>query len=381
MKYLPLILLFIIPALSNAQVTTSLQDGGYFYVVVEGDTVSQHVRVDKAIESASNYTDWEIVQDFRLAGRSFFYDEDIIIEEVTDTVYVNLPPHDNSFLHSVDWTHEVDRETGFERIVFTIESDNVDTLITEVRCGNEWLKKRVYPGEEGAGPPANTFRYGIKWDCDSDLIYQFRAHKGVWEQAITERFPAFVFELTDEEQAWLDSLSEPTPEGDWVPTWGTLTYEINDDLVITLPERSIARLKWDAVEQHTDIRYEIIETLHESHSTGAHISARASDEPRQYSVETYLHSDGLGVSIFNGGAWSNPISMPFEWEYGDTVQYVVEVVGDTIRMKAWQFGESAPDEWFEYSSDVIGAIPAGHFSIGSTGAGKYIINHIEVEIL
>lgn len=205
MKYL-LLLAFLIPLQSLAQVELVRPADFRYHVTVDGDTVSTRSMDYKAHEDAVNY-------------RCDYPDAEIIIhptgvevrgeckESPADTAYVNLPPHDNSFLHSVDWTHEVDRETGDEKISFVIQTENVDTLVTEIRCGNEWVKERVFPDEETA-KPANTLYYGILWDCDSDLIYQFRAHKGVWQQAITERFPAFAFELTESEQAWVDSLKK-----------------------------------------------------------------------------------------------------------------------------------------------------------------------------
>jgi hypothetical protein len=108
---------------------------------------------------------------------------------------------------------------------------------------------------------------------------------------------------------------------------------------------------------------------------------RTSPQDRQHSVETYVNLNGIGVSIFSEGSWSNPIDFPFEWEYGVPIEYVVELVDDTIRVKAWTSGEPEPAQWNEYSSEVIGNIPSGTFSVGSTGAGLYLLDRIQVDFL
>lgn len=371
---------------SDAQIRTTLNDSGYYYVVVNGDTLSQHLRLDKALQSASEYAlngDFEIVRDFRLSGSSYFYDETIILEEVTDTVYVpadtvyieaDVPqtPIDSTykgpilFTDEIRFTHNTDRETGNERLDFVIRTAMVDTLYTEIRCGSQWVENNIFPR------PGATLQYGIIWECNDDLIYDFEAVKNLWRQSYTHRVPAALLGV-ESTGMFTNEFSEYSGFT-YSKIWGALSYAVADGrLTVQLAERNIARLMWEQIPEHSDIRYTVTEVVDSSHSTGAHIGGRHSMEFGN-SVETYLNSNGLGVSIFDGGAWSNPVNFDIPWTYGEPITYTVEIVADTIR--AMHGGET-----FEYVAPEVGAVGPGRFAIGSTGAGTYYIERLEVDIL
>lgn len=371
-----LILLLFLPVMSQAQVSTSLQDGGYFYVVVGQDTVSQHVRVDKAIESASNYSEWQIVQDFRLNGSSTFYDEDIIIEEVTDTVFVDREvivrdtiyadtlaiqsthqPAHHALFSEVDFSMGHDSTGNNRTISFVIDTQgNVDTLYTEIRCGNEWVENNVFTS------PAETLQYGIFWDCSSPLTYQFQAvNEFGWSETITNSYPLWMTEYE-------------LPGASYSLLWGDMTWTYDETLYMELAERNIARIKDESVPVHRNIEVTVTEIVDTTHSTGVHFALRTSEEPQLHSVETYLNGNGMGVSIFSDGVWSNPINFPVQWEYGVPITYRLQLVDDTLTI-------IVNGETYSYTDEIIGNTPDGYLSIGSTGAGTYYLQNIEVQTL
>ena len=147
MKYLFLII-SMLPFLANAQITTTMQDGGRFYVVVDGDTVSQHTRVDKAIESASNYPEWDIVQDFRLSGSSFFYD-DAALTEVTDTVFIDPDVYESPLLNNIQWGTASHHDSTRYYLDVDFRS-TADRVRAELVCGPEhmatmqWIPDRLH---------------------------------------------------------------------------------------------------------------------------------------------------------------------------------------------------------------------------------------------
>jgi hypothetical protein len=205
--------------------------------------------------------------------------------------------------------------------------------------------------------------YGIMWDCSSPLTYQFKAiNKEGWEETITKSYPLWVtdFEFNQPEYSVL---------------WGDIEWGIWDGiLTITLPERDIARIKKESVPEHRNIEANVTEIVDDSHGTGVHFALRTSEIPEEHSVETYLNQNGMGVSIFSNGTWSNPINFPVQWEYHVPITYTITLVDDTISVLA-------NGETYTYQSELISSTPAGYLSIGSTGAGTYTINSIETTIL
>lgn len=395
MKRIILLLILTFFAISaNAQITTTLSEGSYYYVVVNGDTLSQHNRLDKAIQSASEATmmggDWEIVRDYRLRGSSYFYDETITIEEVVDTVYIpadtiyvpadTIPvysthhPDHIIMLENIDWNMERDISSGTNMIDFIITTnpDETDTLYTEVRCGNEWVENNqfVRPNEE--------LLYGLIWDCDSPLTYSFTAiNDNGWEETVTNTYPLF---MTEAEQ-WNDNPNiyytdfVDSDLANITQTWGSLSYDIvESELVLTLPERSIARVKMDEVPIHSNIRVTVTETVDQSHNTGIHLGLRSSEVPRESAIEVFLNTEGMGVSIFRDGSWSNPETFPVQWEYDVPITYTVELIDNSLAVIV------GDQRWVMVDNDFL-EMPAGSLMIGSTGAGIYLIDSIEAEIL
>lgn len=399
-------LFLLLPIISFAQITTTLSERSYYYVVVNGDTLSQHNRLDKAIESATEIVPngtWEIVQDFRLSGSSYFIEEtyEIIDSVRVDTVFVEIPsdtvyadtlevpvysmndPDHIIMIRNIDFSLDRDSVSGNQTIDFTIttQPDETDTLLSEIRCGNEWVSNNQFTN------PEEVFVYGLLWDCDSRLTYSFTAiNDNGWEQTVTNTYPLF---MTEAEQ-WNDGAQDSSETSDlstdfsdpeiltqWTQTWGSLLYDIddlNDRLVLTLPERSIARVRWDKIPQHRNIRVSITETVDESHGTGIHLGLRSSEAPQEGAIETYLNQDGIGVSVFQNGSWSNPSNFPIYWEYGVPISYTVELIDNTLAV----IHEGS--RWVHVDNELLD-IPAGRLMLGSTGAGTYYVDQIEVEIL
>ncbi len=201
---------------------------------------------------------------------------------------------------------------------------------------------------------------------------------------VNETWPAFAFTNGVAEPTGYINHFENTAffDSTWTLIWGNVVPTFsNDVLVLENPTRNVSRLQWNTIPMHRDIRVRVTEIIDSTHSTGIHMSMRTSQIPQENSVETYINNNGFGISIFTNGTWSNPVNFPFQWEYGVPIDYIVELVGDTIRAKAWTSGFPEPTEWWTYQSDVIGAHPDGTFSIGSTGQGIYLIDSIEIDIL
>lgn len=392
-KLIAFLLGALLPVMAFGQISTTLENSGYYYVVVGQDTLSQHQRLDKAIAAGTEYSpngSFEIVQDFRLGVSSYFYDETIIIEEVRDTVFV---PADTMFVSQVDTVyadtlqvhniHQPAHQTLFSEVDFSMSHDesekihfviktqgNVDSLYTEIRCGTEWVENNIF------AQPAETLQYGIFWNCDSPLTYQFEAVNELgWSETITNSYPLWMTEYEAPVQDVYTNTFDGAQGYAYSKTWGDLNYAVTDgQLEIGLPNRSIARLQWNEIPEHRDIQVRVVEVVDSSHSTGVHLGMRSSVEPMAGSVETYLNSAGMGVSIFNDGVWNNPHTFPVQWEYGVPIEYTVTLIGDTLMVEANGVAH-------EFTSAEIGAIQSGFLMIGSTGAGVYYLNEIDVQVL
>lgn len=387
MKYI-LLLLLLIPALVNAQVTTTLEGGGYFYLVVEGDTVSQHVQREKAISRASEHEgDWLITQDYRLHGNTSLYNEEIIIDEIIDTVRI---PADTIIVQKTEMLngiHDTVVEDG-EIYHHEIRGEAFTDLLSF-----SW----VCSGEE-VGSYSDTYWEGgffvsIPLDCQEDLTYRIHAESQVDDvhkkTSIHEGNVNIEMILGIEDPDMGTSYHTDFAEFDstqWSQTWGDLEYEhvqtdsAEGELRVTLLERSIARLQWNEVPEHRIADYFIIEEIDSSHSTGFHIGLRTSQEPQQHAIETHLFPDGLGISIFQDGQWSNPETYPADWTYGEEWITEMQLREDYVRVRSYINGTTYDDrpEWNTYDGEEINAIPAGRFAIGSTGAGSYTMKEILV---
>lgn len=302
-------------------------------------------------------------------------------EIVRDTVYVQEGverPLVEYFHNTIEYVDE-DSLTVIHSYMYT----SADSVHIAFDCDTQRdpLTRITYTSSFYDGHEIIYDAIGTRCDTDLDLEYLFFA-EGDTAETREEMYPYWsITEETPPSKFYTDFVNNEVTQ--WENTWGTLQYSLESSyLVIDLLERSVARLQWNSVLEHTNIRYTIRETLHASHSTGVHAGGRHSaSDTTKHSVETYVNSNGLGVSIFNDNQWSNPHNFPFVWESGDVVTYTVEIIDDTIRAKIWHDTEQEPTEWMEYTDPTIGLVPAGRFAIGSTGAGIYPIDFVEVDIL
>jgi len=365
-----------------------------YHVVVGGDTLSSRSLDYKAIQDGlmykCEYPELDVVvQPIGLEVRgecpvtyeydmvpvdqppdTVYADTLTVFETVVDTVYADTTtvpvysvaqPDHNTLFKNIEWDLEkLNESIGITFFIETSEP-SVDTLYTEVRCGNEWVENNIFV------QPAEMLTYGLIWDCNSPLTYQFKATNELgWEETITNSYPL-----------WMSTFGTPTqePSSSYELLWGNMTWTISDGVLdMELPERSIARITDENVPVHNNIQVLVTEVVDTSHSTGVHLAMRTSEVDRQHSVETYLNNNGMGVSIFTDGSWSNPVNFPVEWEYGVPITYTVTLVDDTLTVETG-------GEVYTYTSEVIGNTPSGVLSIGSTGAGRYIINDINVLVL
>lgn len=378
MKKLILLLAFMsVAAAATAQIEATRPADFRYYITVDGDTVANRSLDYKAFQDAVNYKcDYPGSQivvhpiGVTITGScpEAIIDDIIYIDAEPDTVYADTlvvreyatyEPAHHALFKEVDFSmgHDSSGENRSIRFIIETQESSVDTLHTEIRCGSEWVENNTFVR------PGGKLQYGILWDCSSPLTYQFEAvNTDGWSETITNSYPL-----------WMTEYELPSADR-WVLFWGDLTYEDLDSLVITIPTRNIARIKDQTVPAHRNIEVAVTETVDSSHSTGIHLGLRSSQQPQQHAVETYLNSEGLGVSIFKDGNWSNPHNFPVKWEYGVPIEYRVRLIDDTLIV-------TTGGETYEYTSEVIGSIQSGYFAIGSTGPGTYIINQIETNVL
>ena len=369
-----LVALLIFPIITQAQVNiTRTQGTGYFLETQDGDTLnlrgatpfynSYHTAYVDAIDySSNNGIQVNVRSNIKDRVTAYLYNEDIYIEEVVDTVNVHVYSFQradhNDLFKNVSWSLEIHKDST-RSISFVIETEEteLDTLYTEIRCGSEWVENNMFV------QPAAKLMYGIMWDCSSPLTYQFTAtNVDGWEETITKSYPV-----------WMSTYSGDQPT--YSLLWGDMTWDIwNGILSMKLDQRNIARIKSELTPLHRNIRVEVTEVVDSTHTTGVHFALRTSEIPEEHSVETYLNQNGMGVSIFSNGTWSNPINFPVQWEYHVPITYTITLVDDTISVLA-------NGETYTYQSELISSTPAGYLSMGSTGAGTYTINSIETTIL
>lgn len=302
-------------------------------------------------------------------------------EVVTDTVYVQEGverPLVEAFRNQIEYLDQ-DSLTVIHSYMYTA----ADSLHIQFDCDTqrEPLHRIKYTSSFHDGHEVIYDAIGTQCDTDLELEYLFFA-EGDTAEVREDLYPLWSI-IGDTTSTGFSTSFVNEDILSWTNTWGTLNHSIESGtLIVDLLERNIARLQWDRIPEHRNIRYTIQETLHASHSTGAHIGGRHSpSDTLKHSVETYINNNGLGISIFSDDVWSNPHNFPFQWESGDIVSYRVEIIDDTIRAKIWHDTETEPEEWMEYTDPAIGAVPAGGFAIGSTGAGLYLIDFVEIDVL
>jgi hypothetical protein len=96
-KYIALLILFLIPVQSIAQIELVRPSDFRYYVTVDGDTVSSRSLDYKAVQDAVNYKEQYpgsliVIQPLGIEVRGslpVIYDYDIVYEEIIDTVFVD----------------------------------------------------------------------------------------------------------------------------------------------------------------------------------------------------------------------------------------------------------------------------------------------------
>lgn len=404
-KLIALFLLTIIPFIAFSQVTITRTAGtGYFLQTVQGDTLQLrgvtpfYNSYHKAYEDAIDYSlDSGSVVHVRsnIEDRvdAYFFEEEVIIEvdtvfvdrikTITDTVFVSDPIAENSPIedelysnHTMTISSPVN--SSGEHTFTSSGWTTADEVNIKYNCNENPITKSAATDNKA------IYRDVYTTTCtkDMEITYQYIKDEDTTNVADITPLIFITGEGFENTQEFFTDFENNAVE-QWVPLWGNLEFSFADGfLVIDLLQRNIARLQWNQIPTHRNIRYTIRETLHASHSTGAHVGGRHStSDSNKSSVETFIYTEGLGVSIFNDGSWSNPHTFPFTWESGDTVNYTVEILDDTIRVKVWHEGDPEPTEWEEYTDPLIGEIPQGVFAIGSTGAGLYPIDLVDVKVL
>jgi hypothetical protein len=388
MKYLLLALtaLLAVPA-SYGQVNTVKTAGtGMYYIQTEtGDTL--HVRgvtpfyndfhvaqLDAMVYSAETLEQVYVRQvpaEFRI-NADFGYYDDHYVEVPIDTVYFENKDHNLPVHH--EWSHHVTEDGQFVRLQAVSMGTNTRFAYycKDTVTGQQSIFQRSESFEHA---PGDTLRDVVWTDCNTEFMYHVRSwtlDENNWTYENYDRFNISLF-APEEDNVFFTDFSD-YDINEWQNTWGDLTWYVNDETLYIDQPRNIARLKWLQIPEHRNARFRIVETLHDSHGTGVHTGLRVSDEDRQYAVETYIQLTGMGVSTFFNGGWENPIDFPFDWSYGQTVEYELILVNDTMTIRY-------NGEEYTYSHPDIGNTPNGFFAFGSTGAGTYIIHEIEIEIL
>jgi len=334
----------------------------------------------------------EIVTDTTFITRvDTVYQPEYIYETFYDTVYVDrvdtvtvtetITETDTVFVETVDtlYIERVDTVTVTETLTDTLFIETIDTLYVDrvdTVTVTETLTDTLFVTEYDTlfiETVDTTFVTDTLYIEQTDTVFVDRIDT-TYTDTLVLRNRTYSTDFTD---------FDPT---EWEQTWGYLEYEhdtLNNQLRVTLPERSIARLQWNRVPEHTNGEYIIVEQLDSTHSTGFHVGLRHSPatEPKN-SVETYLRTDSLGISIFNGGRWNNPENYVADWNYGETWITHGKLEGDVFKVRSYRDGttfENLP-EWNVYQSDLVGTVPSGRFAIGSTGAGDYVLKSVSVTI-
>lgn len=325
-----------------------------YYVTVNGDTVSSRSLEYKAIEDAMSYK--------CKFPKSFIIVQPTGIEVRGDCLQTKqeLAVYDN---FSFDGYKGINDD---EYLVDMWAFSSAETAHTTLTCGKNTsdVSVQIIQGF--------MYRKRFTSSCKYDLRADVEFRKGNQVVYHSELMPNHAFQVNPTnfyfDFSWPDRIALAN-------AWGDLEWVINEgQLSLTLPTRNIARTVFETVPSHRNIQIELTEVVDTSHSTGIHLGMRSSMEPQAGAVETYIHSEGLGISIFADGQWSNPYSFPFEWEYGVPITYKVKLEDDTI-----SFNDGTG--WKAYTDSTISQIPKGYLMIGSTGAGLYIVDDLKINIL
>ena len=379
------IILLFVGIEAQAQLNISGAAGtGFYLVTLEGDTL--HLRGATpfyatyriALQDAANWSrenGCDVYIRSNMNERVRFHDGDITA--VTDTVFLPAAAS-GELLSDVEWSI-IEVNPPVETYTFRIDGRTAgDSIHINYECSG------TAAGDFGIISPDSLFTHTAQLDCPGSLIYKVSATASPWQTTFTDTVDiAFLrsFGMPEPENVFHTDFSDFNAE-EWFVSWGTITAEVSSgSLVLTIPERSIGRLHWDRVPEHRNARVYIKETLHPSHGSGVHTSLRASRDLPRNALEGFIHGPGMGFSYFLDGSWGNPDNIGFAWEDGDTIEYIIEVIDDRVGIKVWKTGQAEPDEFQYWQDDIAGQVPAGGFSIGATGAGTYIIDEIEIEIL
>lgn len=368
-KLLILFLALLIPALAAAQIKVTRTGGtGYFLQTAQGDTLHLsgatpfYNQRHTALTEGVNYAGENDVEVFLRSN---------IVDRITadfgfyDVEYIEVEKELPLFMDLNEEIRFIGGDPPQNRILSTAYTQADSVTVQHVCIGESFTERTSIM--------TPVFYHEHYTDCTQDMEVRYQFWEGGVSTDTTNIIPSFVFseEIAD---VYFEDFESPDST-EWDTLWGNIEYSFTDGrLIVDLPEKSIARITWNRIPEHTNIRWRVIEEVHSSHSTGFHIGGRTSAVHRGYAVENYIQGTGMGISLFHDGTWTNPVTCDMTWEYGVPVEYTTTIIDDTITVE-WDGGQC------EYSSAEIGGTPPGVFALGSTGAGLYILHEIEIEIL
>ena len=234
--------------------------------------------------------------------------------------------------------------------------------------------------------PDGVFLHRFNTTCMNDMSITYRFFKDGVAHDTTEFIPGFFFTgdfpepepefeaETESSMQFFEDFSDPNPD-EWESLWGDLDWSFQAGrMIVDLPVKNQARVWWNLIPQHHDIRYRIVEEVHASFPAGSNIGGRKSETPGEHSVETQLQQNGIDITLHNSSTRINPATFPIDWRYGELIEYTVTLSGDSVLV-------DIDGEQFSYSDQIIGNTPPGLFALGSNESGLFILHEIEVEIL
>jgi len=379
---LMLLLFLIIPDVSDAQNQTSrsVAPGQYYLTTQQGDTL--HLKGETPF-----YDDWySAITD----GHAYADEHDV-------EVYLRQRPllirsYSELFRNDEEVREKEDQLPVFENLNLEIterfDADDFEILSTAVSYADSVeVQKNCVERDTRIWKswPNGVFLHRFNTSCMNDMSITYRFFKDGVAHDTTEYIPGFFFtgdfpehepefEIESESSLhFFEDFSDPNPD-EWESLWGELQWSFQAGrMIVDLPVKNQARVWWNLIPEHRDIRYRIVEEVHASFPAGTNIGGRSSKNPGEHSVETQLRENGMEISFHNSGTRINPATFPLDWSYGELIEYTVTISDDSVLV-------DINGEQFSYRDQKIGNSPPGMFALGSNESGLFILHEIEVEI-